>query len=127
MPNVTFIDQYISDGRKELVRQENLKTTALICDESLSSFYRTTFDDFFIQHHTELRQSLMLCRIPLEMYYRPKSVSKQIYGTVELWPALLRANDMKSIADFHYPIINVYAPMRLKQLIDVYFKRDGKE
>lgn len=127
MPNVTFIDQYISDGKKELVRQENLKTTVLVSDPTLTSVYRTTFDDFFIQHQTELRQSLMLCRVPLEMYYRPKAVSKQIYGITELWPALLRANDMKSMADFHYPVINVYSPSRLKQLIDVFFKRDGKE
>ena len=60
------------------------------------------------------------------MFYKPKMLSYELYGTTELWLAILRANNMKNISEFHYPIIKVYQPDRLKELIKVFFKREDK-
>jgi hypothetical protein len=61
----------------------------------------------------------------ISMFYRPKSVSLDLYGTTELWLALLRVNDFKSVADFHYNVIKVYSPSDLYELINIFFKREG--
>lgn len=127
MPNLTYIDRYIADGHKEIIRMENLIDTHLISNPEKTHIYRAMFDDFFIQHEAELKESIQLAHVPYGLYYKPKWMSLQIYGTTELWLALLRANNMKSISDFHWPIINVYSPGRLKQLISIFFKREGKE
>ena len=126
MPNVTYIDQFITDGKKDIVRADNLVDSYLVSDPEHSSIYRSAWDDFFIQHDEELRENLILCRIDKRQYYRPKWVSLQIYGTTELWLSLLRANKMKSVIEFHWPLISVYSPLTLKRLIDVYFKRENK-
>lgn len=126
MPNVTYLDKFIAEGKKDIIRAENLVTSYLIANEDLSHIHRSAWDDFFLQHDEELRENLLMRRISKNEYYKPKWVSYQIYGTTELWLAILRANMMKSITEFHWPLVNVYSPLTLKRLINVYFKREDK-
>lgn len=126
MPNLTYLDRFITDGKKDVIRADNLVVSHLISDPDHTSIYRSVFDDFFIQHDEELRENLMMCRVAKTQYYKPKWVSLQVYGTSELWVAILRANKMKSVTEFHWPLIYVYSPLTLKRLINVYFKRENK-
>ena len=60
------------------------------------------------------------------MFYKPKMVSMELYGTTELWLSLLRVNEMTNITEFHQPLIKVYNPDQVKELITIFFKREGK-
>lgn len=127
LPDSTFIDQYIADGQNATYSLKNFYDTKLIATSSdISHVYRTPFDDFFIQYRSELEKIIQLYTIPQSMFYRPKTVSLDLYGTTELWLSLLRVNDMKNITEFHKPIILVYHPKYIFELMKIFFKRDDK-
>ena len=125
--DVTYIDQYINDGKKETISLTNLYDTILHGEEDdESNIFRIPINDFFLKYRRELEESKIVYSIPQTMFYKPKMLSYELYGTTELWLAILRANNMKNISEFHYPIIKVYQPDRLKELIKVFFKREDK-
>ena len=125
--DVTYIDQYINDGKKETISLTNLYDTILVGEEDdESNIFRIPINDFFLKYRRELEESKRVYSIPQTMFYKPKMLSYELYGTTELWLAILRANNMKNISEFHYPIIKVYQPDRLKELIKVFFKREDK-
>lgn len=125
--DVTYIDQYINDGKKETISLTNLYDTILVGEEDdESNIFRIPINDFFLKYRRELEESKIVYSIPQTMFYKPKMLSYELYGTTELWLAILRANNMKNISEFHYPIIKVYQPDRLKELIKVFFKREDK-
>ena len=127
MADMTYIDKYIREGEKETISMKNLYDTILVGDsENEESVFRIPFDDFFLKYKHELEDCKQYYTIPDTMYYKPKMLSLQIYGTTELWLAVLRANNMRNTSEFHYPIIQLYNPDRLKQLIKVFFKREKK-
>lgn len=127
MIDTTYIDQYINDGKRETISLNNLYDTILIGDaDDDTKIFRIPTNDFFLKHRKELESSLIFYSIPETMFYKPKLLSLELYGTTELWLALLRANNMKNVTEFHYPYIKVYDPDRLKELIKIFFKREGK-
>ncbi len=127
MADITFIDQYINDGKKATISMNNLYDSILVGDEDDDeNIFRIPIDDFFLKYKRELEESKQFYKIPETMYYKPKMVSYELYGTTELWLAILRANNMKNTSEFHYPVIRVYNPNRLKDLIKVFFKRENK-
>lgn len=50
--------------------------------------------------------------------FKPKRLSYDLYGTTELWSALLELNDMASIIDFDTNIIKVFNPKEFKTLLN---------
>lgn len=127
MPDTTYIDQYINDGKKSTISLNNLYDTILVGDENDdTNIFRIPTNDFFLKYRRELEESLQFYSIPQTMFYKPKLLSYEIYGTTELWLAILRANNMRNTSEFHYPLIKVYNPDRLKELIKVFFKREKK-
>ena len=127
MPDTTYIDQYINDGKKSTISLNNLYDTILVGDENDdTNIFRIPTNDFFLKYRRELEESLQYYSIPQTMFYKPKLLSYEIYGTTELWLAILRANNMRNTSEFHYPLIKVYNPDRLKELIKVFFKREKK-
>lgn len=127
MPDTTYIDQYINDGKKSTISLNNLYDTILVGDENDDkNIFRIPTNDFFLKYRRELEESLQFYSIPQTMFYKPKLLSYEIYGTTELWLAILRANNMRNTSEFHYPLIKVYNPDRLKELIKVFFKREKK-
>lgn len=126
MPNNTYLDKYIKDGKAATISLKNIYESMLISSESNPNHvYRTAFNDFFIKHADHIKDCIQLYQIPDTMYYKPKLVSMSLYGTTELWIALLRLNRMTHITEFHYPIIKVYNPDRLSEYINIFFKREG--
>ena len=127
MADTTYIDQYINDGKKATISLGNLYDTILVGDESDdTNIFRIPIDDFFIKYRRELEDSLQYYTIPDTIFSKPKLLSLELYGTTELWLGILRANKMRNTTEFHYPMIKVYSPERVKELIKVFFKREGK-
>ena len=127
MPDITYIDQYINDGEKETISLSNLYDTILVGDEdNENNIFRIPINDFFLKYKRELEDCLEYYMLPDTMFYKPKLLSLELYGTTELWLGILRANNMRNVSEFHYPLIKVYNPDRLKDLIKVFFKREEK-
>jgi hypothetical protein len=125
-PDITYIEDYIEDGQKATISLSNFYDTILVRNANRENhIYRTAMNDFFLKYRDQLTETIQFYSIPDSMFYKPKSVSMDLYGTTELWLALLRVNDFKSVADFHYNIIKVYSPSDLYELINIFFKRQG--
>lgn len=124
-PNTTYIDEYITDGHKAILSLKNFYNTILISkDDSLQHIYRVPFEDFFIKYKKQLSACVEYYSLPESMYYQPKTVSLELYGTTEMWLSLLRVNGMRNITEFHIPIIKIYNPDEVKELINIFFKRE---
>lgn len=124
---IMYIDSFIAEGSKAMISLHNIYDTQLIIDgNNPNHIYRTAFDDFFLKYNKELNTIRRYLRIDDQYYYKPKMVSEMLYGTTELWIALLRCNDMKTIPEFCRPVIRIYDPEKLAELIRIFFKREGK-
>ena len=126
IPDITYIDKYISEGKKDTLSLKNFYETLLVGDiDNPDHIFKTTIGDFFIKYRKELEPIIQYYNISQSYFYKPKSVSYELYGTTELWLSILRLNNMKNITEFHQPIIKIYNPSYLKDLIDIFFKRSG--
>lgn len=124
-PNITYTSTFVADGEKNPMTIKNFMETRLISStENPDHIYRTSFGDFFLRYWDELAVTRMYYAPPETTYYKPKLLSYMLYNTTELWLALLRVNGMTNATEFHLPIIWVYEPRKVKQLIDIFFKRD---
>ena len=125
-PNSTYINRYIQEGENASLSIGNFTESMLLSNADKTHIIRVPFDDFFIKHMDEFNVAIQLYQIPDTMFYKPKLLSLELYGTTELWSGILRLNKMKNITEFHKPVIMVWEPTTLKELIDVFFKREGK-
>lgn len=125
-PNSTYINRYIQEGENASLSIGNFTESVLLANADKTHIIRVPFDDFFIKHMDEFNVAIQLYQIPDTMFYKPKLLSLELYGTTELWSGILRLNKMKNITEFHKPVIMVWEPATLKELIDVFFKREGK-
>lgn len=126
LPDITYIDKYIADGKKETLSLRNFYETLLVGHvDDPDHVFKIAINDFFIEHKKELDTIVRYYNLPQSMFYKPKSVSMELYGTTELWLSLLRLNEMINITEFYQPIIKVYDSASIKELIDIFFKRKG--
>ena len=124
---ITYVDRYISNGNKQSLSLKNIYDTILVGDANdPSHIYRVAIDDFFLKHRNDLVGIEKYYEIPQEMFYKPKILSLQMYGTTELWLAILRLNNMRNVTEFHKPYIRLYDPDKLLEIIRIHFKREGK-
>ena len=121
-----YIDNYIQEGLSETFSLQNFYETKLVSNEKKDHIFRIPFYDFFLEHYKDFENELQFYHIPEHMYYKPKTVSFDIYGTTEMWLPILRVNKMSSIVEFHKPIIQIYNPNTIFDLISIFFKREGK-
>lgn len=127
LPNITYVDKFISDGNNQVLSLNNFYDTILTRDiNKEDSIARIPFDDFFIKYREQLKECIQYYSLPESLFYKPKSLSYELYGTTELWLALLRVNEMRNITEFHLPIIRIYNPGQVKDLINIFFKREKK-
>lgn len=126
LPDITYINKYINDGNKETLSLRNFYESILVKDADNSDhIFKIPINDFFIKYKSELNSIVKYYSVPQSMFYKPKSVSYELYGTTELWLALLRLNEMRNITEFHQPIIKIYDVNSINDLIDIFFKREG--
>lgn len=127
-PNHTYMSQFISDGQKATLSGRKFFDTMLVgSTDRPDHIYRAAFGDFFLRHWNQLKVTSQYYVLPQEMFYQPKTLSLMLYGTTELWLGLLRINGMKNITEFHYPVILIYNPSEVKELINIFFKREGQK
>ena len=126
MANITYIDQYIIDGKNNTFSLKNFYDSILIGDENKESIFRVPIDDFFLKHQKELESCKQPYICPETYFYKPKALSFSIYGTTELWLSILRLNGLRSTCEFNYPVIWLYEQNRCMELIKTFFKREGK-
>lgn len=125
-PDNTYLDAYISDGQKSVLSLKNFYDTILISNSSKDHIIRVPYDDFFLKYRKELEGIVEVYAVPQALFYRPKMLSLELYGTTELWVSILRLNNMRNITEFHQPLINVYNADGLMELINIFFKREKK-
>lgn len=129
METNTYVTNLIDFGQKQSISLKNIYDTVLVDDKNSNDphMFRIPWNDFFLKYKEELKSSIQLFNVPERMYYNPKMLSLTLYGTTELWLSLLRVNNMKNITEFHRPFILIYNPYKLKELIDIFFKREKKK
>lgn len=127
LPNITYVDRFISDGKNQVLSLNNFYETILTRDiNNEDSIARIPINDFFIKYREQLEPCIQYYSLPEAMFYKPKSLSYELYGTTELWLALLRVNEMRNTTEFHLPVIKIYNPGKVKDLISIFFKREKK-
>ncbi len=127
MSNITYMNRYIEEGQKQVISLKNLYDTILVGDVNKPDhIFRIPISDFFVKYRDELSPYIVYYSLPESMFYKPKTVSLELYGTTELWLSLLRVNEMRNISDFSLPIIKVYDNTKLKEMINIFFKREKK-
>lgn len=127
LPNTTYIDSYIRDGQQSVLSIGNFYETMLVGNaDNPNHIFRIPINDFFIKYKKELEPTIRIFNVPESMFYKPKMVSYNLYDTTELWLGLLRLNNMRNSTEFYHPIIRIYEPTQLKQLINIFFTREGK-
>lgn len=120
---ISNINDLIAERAKDIYSLKNFyDTIILVEDDSVS---RIPIGDFFSTYKTELAPAIQFFQLNEEYFYQPKSLSEYLYGTTELWLALLRVNNMRNITEFHLPIIKIYNPNALMNLIKIFFKREN--
>lgn len=123
----TFMNTYIEEGQKQIISLRNLYDTILVGDKNdPNHIFRIPISDFFVKYRDELSSYIVMYSLPESMFYKPKTVSLELYGTTELWLSLLRVNEMRNISEFSVPIIKVYDNTKLKEMINIFFKREKK-
>lgn len=127
LPNITYIDEFIHDGQSAVMSTKNFYETILVGSVNKPDhIFRIPTSDFFIKYKDQLAGIIQYYSVSESKFYQPKTVSYEIYQTTEMWLSLLRLNDMRNITEFHTPIIRIYNPTDFNNLINIFFKREGK-
>lgn len=122
----TTVNDLIYDNNRSSYTLRNFYDTIIISNETKDDFFKVPYEDFFIKHLSDFKNLTEDYILPETYFYKPKSVSYELYGTTEFWLSILRLNGMKNITEFHIPIIRVYAPQVITEYINIFFKREGK-
>ena len=83
-PNSTYINRYIQEGENASLSIGNFTESVLLSNADKTHIIRVPFDDFFIKHMDEFNVAIQLYQIPDTMFYKPKLLSLELYGTTEL-------------------------------------------
>lgn len=125
--NTTYVDSYISEGQKAVLSLKNFYDTVLTADvNNPTHIIRIPIADFFVKYRKELEPAIQYYNVSDRYFYQPKTLALDLYGTTEMWLSLLRVNNMRNITEFHLPVIKIYNPTDVKELINILFKREGK-
>lgn len=126
MDPVTNINDFIKLNKRNVYRTDNYYKKILLSPDASKHIFKIPIEDFFIEHKRDF-QILESEEMIDELYfYKPKLFSLNYYGTTEMWLPILRVNGMKSLVDFNKSIIKVYNKTVVKDLINIFFKREGK-
>jgi len=123
----TFVQPLIDEGQSAIMSLPNFYDTVLMVDtKDPNHVIRIPVDDVFLKYRPQFEEAISLYAVPRSMFYKPKTVSMDLYGTTEMWLALMRLNGIRNVAEFNRPMIKVYEPATIEELITIFFKREGK-
>lgn len=70
------------------------------------------YQSIFTRYRYYFEQHIIQLRLSEEEYmayrFRPKTLSKVLYGTIEFAPLLLMINNIISVAEFDFKVLNVF-------------------
>lgn len=121
------IEELIEAGKSVDLSYRNLHTPVYIRHTDRLTGEQDTFvipyKSITLDYMSELRDCIV--ELPLgevertKYRYKPKRMSNDLYGTTELWHALLEANNIFSLIDFTLEKpVKVFEPKRCKTLIN---------
>lgn len=123
--DMTYSENLLTAAQKDPLNIKNFYDSILVGNVDNDHIYRIGINDFFLKHWNDLKPAVELFPLPDRYFYQPKTLSLELYGTVDLWLALLRVNGMRNVTEFHNPIIRIYNSGKLRELINIFFKRQG--
>lgn len=127
MENPAYIDNFIREGQSATLSLKNFYDTMLVSDiDNKDHIIRIPIGDFFLKYKDQLEGIEQYYHLPDKYFYKPKTLSLELYDTTEMWLSLLRVNGMRNITEFSQSIIKVYNPAEIKEFINIFFKREGK-
>lgn len=127
MADVTFVDKYIVDGKSSLISLSKFYDTILITNrDNPDHIFRVPLHDTFLKYREHFQDMIVLYQLPANHFYQPKRLSEELYGTTEMWLSILRLNGMRNISEFNQPMVMIYDPERIREFINIFFKREGK-
>lgn len=127
MPDITYAEQFVIDGKQALISLRKFYDTVLVTNEDRRDHViRIPIGDLFLNYREQLADSVILYQLPTSHLYQPKRLSEELYGTTEMWISLMRLNGMRNVTEFNRRLIKVYDPNTVRELIDLFLKREGK-
>lgn len=124
---ITYVESLINKMNKEPQRLDNFHNSLLVSTNPDIHIFKIPIDDIFTKYKNQLFLTITTATISEEEFYKPKLVSERIYGTTELWLALLRLNMMRDVTEFCSPQILIYSPNIFNDLFDLIMQREGKQ
>lgn len=115
--NKAYMDEYVEEGKAlPFSRATNL--------------FRTTVDDVIVPYQTvvcryydSLKKYIVEKTLTDEEYdlfkFNPRFLSKQLYGTPELWADLLYINNMVSVSEFKKRTVKVFTTNIIDAIIEI--------
>ena len=126
MDPITNIDDFIKINKQNVYRVDNYYDKLLVSPNPEKHIFKIAIQDFFLEHKKEFKILETQEMVNELFFYKPKMFSQSYYGTTEMWLPLLRVNNMRNITEFNKTLIKVYNKTVVKDLIDIFFKREGK-
>lgn len=112
---IVYIDKWINAGKNNsyTLTNTNIKAyesdgTGVVVSNILRNKYRGV-----------ITANMIKATMTEKYFYRPKQVSYELYGTVELWHVLLWLNNMLHISDFCKEEIRIFNPEKMSLLTTI--------
>ncbi len=120
----------IADSREAEICAKNLSALATIYDKASGETIRIPYSSLLNKYRDFLSSSVVLTALTdgeLRLYqFSPKRLSSKLYGTTELWSDLLQLNGMISLLEFNRPVIKIYSPSAINDLLNEILIMEGK-
>lgn len=130
MYNYTHMLESITDSKEAELCAKNLSMLATVYDKASGETIRIPYSSLMNKYRDFLSSSVVLTALTdgeMRTYqYSPKRLSNKLYGTTELWSDLLRLNGMISLLEFNRPIIKIYKPNEINDLLNEILIMEGK-
>ncbi len=122
--------EQISDAKDLEISYRELHNKATISDVSSGRKIEIPFESLVNKYKHVLNDLIITVSLDdkLARYYlfKPKLLSQDLYGIVELWHVLLKLNNWTSISEFKPVTIKIYDPHRLKAFLNEILILEGK-
>lgn len=130
MYNFTHMLDSIHDSKEAEICAKNIAMLADLYDKASGETIRFPYSSLLNKYRDFLSSAEELTKLSngeLILYqFQPKRLSSKLYGTTELWADLLQINGMISILEFKRPIIRIYNPAKLNDLLNEILIMEGK-
>lgn len=126
----THMLKSIRDAGEAEICRKNLHALAILKDMQTKETIRVPYASII----TNYRDFLSKCVINIALtdsemmryQYSPKWLSEYLYGTTELWSALLDLNGMISILEFNRPKIRIYEQRSFNNYLNEILIMEGR-